>query len=121
MTTINLDQLETVLHQAFKDAHKFEWTGWRIPIYVNEDGEVHAGSWLSNNSWQPDAIELIGIERWDVQDIWPECEGDDDDVYWGIQDYLMPFYMERIEERLKEANRGDEFVEYGWLTGFELS
>lgn len=118
---INIDQLENVLHQAFKDAHKFQWTGWRIPIYVNDDGEVHAGSWLSNNSWQPDLIELIGIERWDVQDIWPECEGDDDDVYWGIQDYCMPWVMEEIERRLKEANQDCDMIDYWWLTGYELS
>lgn len=60
-------QLREILNEAFKEAFQFGWTGWRIPIFVENNGEVLKGSWMSQNSYQPDALELpVRIEAWDL-------------------------------------------------------
>ena len=67
---IKEDELRAVLKKELRNAYDFEWTGWRIPIYYNEEtGRVSSGSWLSNNSHQPDILELTSIESWSIDDV----------------------------------------------------
>ena len=88
--TIEIDEesLRETLRDALKESLDFEWSGWRIPLYVDgETGEVTSGSWLSNNSWQPDTIELPRIaERWTLE------EGQDFDY---IVEEIIDHYIEK--------------------------
>lgn len=94
------------LQDEIKIAKNFSWSGWRIPIYAREfnnikeleqalkekdeiDISLSFGEWISNNSWQPDALELDGIETWSTE----EDEGDDE---WMIDEIAESIY-ERIE------------------------
>ena len=69
---LSQNQLRELLEKELSNACGFDWTGWRIPIYVNFDeenkGTFSSGGWLSNNSWQPDALEVYKIEKWDLDE-----------------------------------------------------
>jgi len=94
------------LQDEIKIAKNFGWTGWRIPIYAKEFDSIEEleealtikeeielslsfGDWLSNNSWQPGALELAGIETWSTEE-------DEDDDEWMINEIAESIY-ERIK------------------------
>jgi hypothetical protein len=96
--TLSEKQLESVLEKALTNACGFEWTGWRIPIYVTLDEEnkgiFSSGGWLSNNSWQPDALEVYKIEKWDLieeenvqyNEEWTKNHEIEDQIYYILDD-----------------------------------
>jgi hypothetical protein len=68
--TFNESDLREVLETEYENAYKFEWTGWRIPIYANIEtnkGTFSAGGWLSGGSYQPDAFEVGKVTPWSLQ------------------------------------------------------
>jgi hypothetical protein len=93
-------------------AESFEWTGWRIPIYLDsiekDDVGEHnytfsAGSWLSNNSWQPDALEIYKVERWTFDEDGLE-EGFDKDEEVDYQaDYLLDEQWHELIKDVEES------------------
>lgn len=88
--TINKENLRNLLIEQIKRAEGFDWSGWRIPIYVTEEGELSNGNWLSNNSWQPDSIEIpVRVEGWHLSDL-EESEFNDD---WTREDAAL-YYSE---------------------------
>jgi len=110
---INYCSLVDCLIKAIVQAHDFCWTGWRIPIYLDEEtGLVSSGSWLSNNSWQPDAHELpVKVETWSMAD-WgyegklvnkttPDNEEGNytnDDIKAVVRECILDGFIERIKE-----------------------
>lgn len=95
-------QLREILNEAFKEAFQFDWTGWRIPIFVENNGEVSKGSWMSQNSYQPDAIELpVRIEAWDLDFENPTEE----DIDYEIE--------ERVDFVLRQLNESPQDFRYG--------
>ncbi len=65
---IDTESLRELLKKELYNALDFSWTGWRIPIYVEEDGTLGSGGWLSQGSWQPDALEVYSLETWNMGD-----------------------------------------------------
>jgi hypothetical protein len=99
---INLDslQLRSILERELANACGFDWTGWRIPIYVVFDeenkGTFSSGSWLSNNSWQPNSIEVYKIEKWDLieeenvvyTEEWTRSHEIEEQIYYILDDSI---------------------------------
>lgn len=105
--TISIDEqeLRDVLAEALEQAYQFEMTGWRIPVYVANDGEVTTGSWLGQGSYQPDLHELpVRITSWDLG-----YEADEYDISNEVDERV-----DFIIRHLKEDNQ----IAYGLF--FEL-
>jgi hypothetical protein len=89
------ESLREVLRVELETARDFEWSGWRIPVYVSEDGICSAGGWLSNNSWQPGIEELPKVvEPWTMADREYE-EFTADDVECEIED-IIDRYIDQV-------------------------
>lgn len=110
---LNRSNVRTLLENELKIAYKFDWTGWRIPIYLDgvddiDDGnriecDLSSGGWLSNNSWQPDAIEVCKIETWELNYDLSEDADEDEEIYYSIEDMLDNYdYEEEIEQNILE-------------------
>lgn len=110
---LNRSDVRTLLKNELKIAYKFDWTGWRIPIYLDgaddiDDGntiecDLSSGGWLSNNSWQPDAIEVFKIETWELNYDLSEDADEDEEIYYSIEDMLDNYdYEEEIEQNILE-------------------
>ena len=113
--TINIDsnRLMTEIENT-KDA-KFN-SGWRKPIFVHEfesekdildyienHNEVSIslsfGSWISDGTWQPGAIELCALRAW-------ECDEDETGeeinlIYDRITEHIMQF-CEKLESAFQD-------------------
>lgn len=111
METYKIDEqsLRETLKSALREALYFEWAGWRLPIYLDEEtGQTSFGGWLSQGSWQPDAHELpIKIERWDMSEYW------DNDQYKMVYDeYDVDYEVdERIAFILNKLTADDLYLE----------
>ena len=81
MITINRDELIEILASCFKKTLNMEMSGFGIPIYLNNDGSVEAGGFLSDNSWQPGAIEIYRVRRW-------ESNEDEQGIIFEIDDMI---------------------------------
>ena len=105
--SINEESFEETLRAELLNAQDFEWTGWRIPIYLDtETGECSSGSWLSQSGYQPNAHELpIKIERWSMSDrhsdFWSNEEDkevyDESDLEYEI-DEMIEWYKNEMDE-----------------------
>lgn len=96
---IKEESLREALKDALEQMHQYEWTGWRIPIYLDEEtGAVSTGSILSNSSYQPDEHELpFHIETWSMDDIINDGDWDEIDMEHEINeriDYILRFKLE---------------------------
>lgn len=119
--TMKIDEskLRDLLKTELKNALDFAWTGWRIPIYVEDDGSLSAGGWLSQGSWQPDAIEIYSLETWNMSDRgymgeYTEKELEegynDDDIDYEIEesiDWIIEHFEGVAQER---TNREFELI-----------
>lgn len=104
MKTIKIDETELreILKTQLANALDFAWTGWRIPIYAEEDGRLSAGNWLSRGSWQPDAIEVYSLETWNMSDIGYTGEyTDKEDLEEGEEGYNDNDIEHEIEEAIE--------------------
>lgn len=119
---INKDQLREVLKEEIKNALDFDWSGWKIPIYVSENGKVSAGEWLSNNSYQPGAIEIIGVKPWNIEwdmvadamnyDSIEELTEDDKEGYIDVEvDNMIDSYISDIERFIETPEFHDPEIE----------
>lgn len=109
--TINIDsnRLMTEIENT-KDA-KFN-SGWRKPIFVHEfesekdildyienHNEVSIslsfGSWISDGTWQPGAIEICALRAWD------ESEDDSDFIFDLIIEHIKQF-CEKLESAYRD-------------------
>lgn len=108
--TLSQNELRTLLEKELSNACGFDWTGWRIPIYVNLDeenkGTFSSGGWLSNNSWQPDALEVYKIEKWDLDEDgveytedWTKVEEIENQIYYMLDDNIFEI-KQKIEENI---------------------
>lgn len=66
---VNEDELENVLKNEIENAMNFSWHGWRIPIFVTENGKIIAGNWMNKNTYNPELYEIIGIKPWSENEI----------------------------------------------------
>jgi len=100
---IDYDELFLALQKEIENARDFGWTGWRIPIYVDEKGHVYAGDWLSRGSYQPGTIEIYSIKRWLTSD-WVEDEDINNEecidsaVYEVTKDVIKDFKEQIVRE-----------------------
>jgi len=110
--TLSQNQLRELLEKELSNACGFDWTGWRIPIYVKFDEENKgiflSGGWLSNNSWQPDALEVYKIEKWDLDEDgveysedWQKSEEIENQIYYMLDDSIDEIW-EKVEENILE-------------------
>ena len=107
MIKINEDSLRETLINVLVKAEGSTFSGWRIPLFVNDDGTVSAGSWISQNSWQPDAIEVphIKAESWNLSDVSNETTFDenwtrDDEVeHWASES--ADFQINNLKDRIR--------------------
>ena len=84
---VSENSLRIALDEALHEARNFDWTGWRLPLFVDEDGEVSVGSWMSQGSWQPGAEELpIKIEGWSMEDLGYEEATEDESQSYDTND-----------------------------------
>ena len=67
---VNEESLRSILKVELENARDFNLQGgYRIPIYVDEEGNCTSGGWLSQNCYQPNAEELPKVvERWTMSD-----------------------------------------------------
>lgn len=92
---VNEESLREVLKKELENARDFDMSGWRIPIYVNEEGKCFAGSWLSNNSWQLEEEELPKVvEPWTMSDREYE-EFSEEDVNYEIGE-IIDWYISNV-------------------------
>lgn len=97
-TIIIKEDLRETLKKEFENARNFEWSGWRIPIYLNSDGTTSSGSWLSRNSWQPDAHEIpVRVEAWTLDDIEDGMESTEENIEHAIEQ-LVDLEIEQLSE-----------------------
>jgi hypothetical protein len=119
--TVDRDELRKVLREEIENAKDFEWSGWRIPIYVLEDGTVTSGSWLSQGSSSPSTHELYGIKTWSMDEVTDKAgnkvedeteltEEEYQDNLESYLDYLVDFHEDRIYEKLEAENEMDEVM-----------
>lgn len=107
--TITQSDAEKVIKEAIEQAHQFDWTGWRLPIFVNEDGSLEVANWLSDGSWQPDAVELpLKITAWcmsSIEGTYTDEDGNDiyneEDFEWEVEN-RVDFEIKKLKERLSQ-------------------
>ena len=113
-------QLRSLVLEQMILAESFEWTGWRIPIYLDDISKddvgeksytFSAGSWLSNNSWQPDELEIYKVERWEIDEDGLEEDFDRDEEVANQADYLLDYYWDELVRKVEE-NINDFFYNY---------
>lgn len=93
--------LREVLKKSLNEALDFDWTGWRIPIYVDSEGNCSSGTWLSQGSWQPDEVELpVRVESWRMPDEYGESP-DEADVEYEIEERIE-FIINKLQDDAKE-------------------
>jgi hypothetical protein len=94
---INRQSLESKLTEAYQKALDFDWTGWRIPIYLDEEtGQCSLGGWLSISSWVPDKHELpINVVTWNMEEMGFE-NPDDEDLNYELNDKVN-WYIDLLE------------------------
>ncbi len=99
MRTINIikNSLEKSIREAYLKTLDFELSGWRIPIYINEQkGECSIGNFLSDNSHQTDLHELpIHVVRWTMDEMGFD-NYDDNDLEYELKEKI-DWYIELIE------------------------
>lgn len=125
------------LREQIKIAEGFEWTGWRIPVYSKEfdsfeeiddafstkdEIEMHLcfGGWLSNNSWQPDALEIAMLEKWDSEcedheGFKENCGGCDCQV-----DDIIDYIKDEIIEYFNEVRSASEYFNPSAIIDYEI-
>lgn len=129
---INHDSLVDCIEEALISAEGFGWTGWRIPIYLDEEtGLVSSGNWLSNSSWQPDAHELpVKIESWLMSDFGYEGkEVDEQDIdsdneegnytREDIRTIVNESIISNIIDALMERNQYEHEIHYELVKQFK--
>lgn len=96
---VSEDKLRETLEQAYNHANDFDWSGWRLPIFLSDDGELSIGDWMSVGSWQPGVLEITSVERWTLTELWPDFEGEisEDDIEAAI-DEMVDFHIKQLEE-----------------------
>lgn len=95
--------LRKILAEALQlaEGHPGNFTsGWGYPIYVNEAGKLSIGGMISDNSCPPDAIEVIRVKNWNVDDNNEAEYSDDwtreDEVESVIDIDLVDHYMDKV-------------------------
>lgn len=112
---IKEEDLRDILKKELENARNFSWIGWRIPIYTENNGELSSGSWLSQGSWQPDAIEVHSLHSWNMGDLGHldengEEDYDEDDLEEEIENSI-DFVVDNFEVTAKSrTNREIELV-----------
>ncbi len=117
---IKENQLEEILREQIYNAKDFPLSGWRIPIYVDNDGEIIAGSWLAQGSWQPGKIELTSIKPWEMDQCYDykgnmvdEDDLNEEDYQGNLEDYedtLYNHYRAAIQFVISEKYPNIEIV-----------
>jgi hypothetical protein len=135
--TLSEKQLESVLERELTNACGFEWTGWRIPIYVtfdeNNKGTFSSGGWLSNNSWQPDVLEVYKIEKWDLieeenveyTEEWTKNHEIEDQIYYILDDSIFEIkrtitqnILNHFQNKYVPSDEEIEEIEIDWKYSF---
>lgn len=108
---IKESDLREKLEEALKlaEGHPGNFTsGWGYPIYVSENGTLSIGGMISNNSWQPDAIEVIRVSNWNVMEYEEEEFTEDftreDAVDSYVRDGMIDHYIMAIENYIDLMN-----------------
>ena len=131
--TLSEKELKGILETELTNACGFDWSGWRIPIYVEFDEEnkgiFSSGGWLSNNSWQPDALEVYKIEKWDLieedgdvyTEEWSKNHEIENQIYYMLDDSIFEIKREitqnilnHFENRFIPSDEEIEKIEIEW-------
>lgn len=106
---IKESDLRETLEKALKlaEGHPGNLTsGWGYPVYANEDGSLHIGGMISDNSWQPDEVEVVRVKNWNVTDHEEEDFSEDftreDAVDFYVNDILIDHYIVKVESYLED-------------------
>jgi hypothetical protein len=135
--TLDYFQLRSILERELTNACGFEWTGWRIPIYVTFDENNKAtfsnGGWLSNNSWQPDALEVYKIEKWNLieeenveyDEEWTKNDEIENQIYYMLDDNIFEIkrhiaenIFHHFENKFIPSDEKIEKIEIDWKYSF---
>ena len=127
---LNKSDVKALIVAELKTAYNFEWTGWRIPFYLDlnvdmEAGikiqaEISCGGWLSNNSWQPNTIEVFKVERWELQYDLTDDMDLDEEIEFSIDDMLENCdWQNEIErnicEHLNHQYNAEYAIDVDWI------
>jgi hypothetical protein len=125
-------QLKSILKREIKNACGFEWSGWRIPIYVKFDeenkGTFSSGGWLSKYSWQPNSIEVYKIEKWDLieenveyTEEWTRNNEIEEQIFYILDDVIDIIKKEitknilfHFQNKFTPSNEEIENIEIDW-------
>lgn len=106
--TLSEEDLRDVLIEQIKYAADFDFqTGWRIPIFLHEDGHLEAGEWLSNNSYQPGLIEIISVEPWDTSLF---TEENPDMTKGDVVDFFADEFADNYIKELKRKEKKEKYI-----------
>jgi len=94
---ISKSKVQEALEIALKNTRNHPMSGWGIPIYIEDDGRITAGNIISQNIWQPDALEIYRVPVW-------ESDADDND-----KDAIDEEIYEMIEHILDEMVRNNDY------------
>lgn len=111
---ISEDELRMVIKEALKMAYDFSWSGWRLPIFLEDDNELKIGNWLSVGSWQPGIEEIYSVESWTI-DNWFDSYGNQvekeilskEEIDQNIEceiDNFIDFNIEELKRKIDEKN-----------------
>ena len=122
---LSYDELRKLLINEMVGACEFSWTGWRIPIYLHEvkdiergetlEGTFSSGGWLSQNSWQPNTLEVFKIERWELDEYDEDEISKDEEIEFQADYHISENFndiVERIEENIFEYFNHKYFENY---------
>jgi hypothetical protein len=130
---INEDTLRETIRKELRNALDFDWSGWRIPIYIDiPSGEITTGGWLSQGSYDPVAYEFYSISPWSIdfeeycdEGMTPDdmTEEEKEDTIRHEIDLAEEFHISRIKnEIIRYANEEARMhnTEAGWKADFEI-
>lgn len=93
---INKKELRKAIEEQIKIAADFEWqSGWRLPIFFDEENGITKGGWCSQGTWQPGTTEIVSITPWSInefRDMSPYLTDDEiveEYLFNTIDDYII--------------------------------
>ena len=104
MKTLKIDRekLEEVTKSAVREMLDFEWSGWKIDILIDEEGEITCSSKNTNNVYMY-AHVLFSVSEWSTECSYM-CE-DNEAIDQECSEYIRYFeqkdlgYLTELEEK----------------------
>jgi hypothetical protein len=103
---INFDSFKESLRKALYQMADFR-SGWGVALYLEDDHTVSVGSPMSDNSYQPDEVEIVRVKAFDIPDDYSTNdeyteENAADDMF---DDFFLKEYIDRVDGYVDDYGR----------------